>query len=660
MVKGQVILQILEKCNFSKNRQLPYVAVKSRLVSSISLIAAVVLVLAILGALPASAMAKVKFNGNKCYLSHNPESVCVNKQGFLEWAAPGEQQQIVIRFPEMRLSEVGDIAEVGYLLKVDGTERPLAKSSGQHPANKQCGVSQAYNFLIGLFDSNGKKHVEDDGYGQENEIWKGYMGYYAQVFPHLAADSKYLTEDGKVQLPGKVFKRAEPNSTTLFETDSVCSIVPGISGFGAAENRFVPLFIKLKRTGASTVHFSVTIDNINYLRIVEDASNQPQKIDTFSIYFPDQWLHTKLTLAPITAAKSVLEPPLRPTSIKHVDVYREPGRFGGWPAGYSANQWVWGNEIMVAFLRGYYKSNPTSHTVDWSKPSKRSQARSLDGGETWTLEETIETPSKQGWPDPNNGGINFSHPDFAMRVGGRFFISYDRGRKWQGSYKFRGLDLKMTSRHDYMVQGRKDCFYFLSASLPEVNGSNHNDRAFLARTSDGGQSFEFVSWLTDEKSIKVRSVMPSAVRTSASSLVAATRRKIKNPYTRKNFNWIEASVSKNNGASWSYLSKVADTDRGEENGSPPALVRLDDGRLVVAYGYRSYPLGIRAKISSDGGETWSDEIVLRDDGGTWDLGYPRMMQRPDGKLVTIYYYNTRDNPAPHIVATIWDPDTVKR
>jgi len=50
--------------------------------------------------------------------------------------------------------------------------------------------------------------------------------------------------------------------------------------------------------------------------------------------------------------------------------------------------------------------------------------------------------------------------------------------------------------------------------------------------------------------------------------------------------------------------------------------------------------------------------VLRDDGGTWDLGYPRMMQRPDGKLVTIYYHNTRENPGPHIVATIWDPDTI--
>ena len=71
-------------------------------------------------------------------------------------------------------------------------------------------------------------------------------------------------------------------------------------------------------------------------------------------------------------------------------------------------------------------------------------------------------------------------------------------------------------------------------------------------------------------------------------------------------------------------------------------------------------LGIRARISDDDGKTWSDEIVLRDDGNIWDLGYPRMMVRPDGKLVTIYYHNTPEHPGPHIVATIWDPDTVTR
>jgi hypothetical protein len=46
--------------------------------------------------------------------------------------------------------------------------------------------------------------------------------------------------------------------------------------------------------------------------------------------------------------------------------------------------------------------------------------------------------------------------------------------------------------------------------------------------------------------------------------------------------------------------------------------------------------------------------VLRDDGGNWDLGYPRTVQRSDGKLVTVYYFNDARRKERHIAATIWD------
>ena len=44
---------------------------------------------------------------------------------------------------------------------------------------------------------------------------------------------------------------------------------------------------------------------------------------------------------------------------------------------------------------------------------------------------------------------------------------------------------------------------------------------------------------------------------------------------------------------------------------------------------------------------------MRDDGGNWDLGYPRTVELPDGKLVTIYYFNDRSQPERYITATIW-------
>ena len=75
----------------------------------------------------------------------------------------------------------------------------------------------------------------------------------------------------------------------------------------------------------------------------------------------------------------------------------------------------------------------------------------------------------------------------------------------------------------------------------------------------------------------------------------------------------------------------------------------------MTYGYRDAPYGIRAKLSIDEGVTWGEEIVLRDDGGNHDIGYPRTVQRPDGVMVTAYYYNDSPNGERYIAATLWEP-----
>jgi hypothetical protein len=58
---------------------------------------------------------------------------------------------------------------------------------------------------------------------------------------------------------------------------------------------------------------------------------------------------------------------------------------------------------------------------------------------------------------------------------------------------------------------------------------------------------------------------------------------------------------------------------------------------VLSYGSRTAPLGIRAKISRDHGQSWSNEFFLTDDAPNWDLGYPSTAQLADGSLVTVWY-----------------------
>ena len=352
--------------------------------------------------------------------------------------------------------------------------------------------------------------------------------------------------------------------------------------------------------------------------------------------------------------------------VTHVKVYYEKGRFGGWPANYG--MWNWGNEILVGFSRGYYKDlGPTRHHIDREKPEEHWLARSLDGGETWALEypaekgyliaqgDALHGTETPGLPVPEMracpGGIDFTHPDFALTLRmtdidaqspSKFYYSNDRGHTWEGAFLLPNVGVNgIAARTDYIVDGKHECLLFQTAG--KSDGSE--GRPFCMRTIDGGKTWEFLSWIMPEP--EGFGIMQSTVRLSENTLVTTIRRReISN-------RWIAAYISRDNGRSWEFLNDPVDT-LGE--GNPPSLIKLADGRLCLTYGVRMRPFRIAAKLSSDGGQTWSDEIVLRDDGYDRDIGYVRSVQRPDGKVVTTYYINERTTgPERYIAATLWTP-----
>jgi len=340
-------------------------------------------------------------------------------------------------------------------------------------------------------------------------------------------------------------------------------------------------------------------------------------------------------------------------SAKNVVVFQEQGRFGGWPA--NNGMWSWGNEMLVGFSLGYFKNVEKGHAIDRDKPSLLRFARSLDGGETWKVETPtfLSADGKEPEPVESPGGFDFTHADSAVAlrmvsssVGySRFYYTSDRGKNWQGPYKLPSYDRTgIAARTDYIVNGKHDLTAFITAH--KVNGKE--GRVFSARTMDGGKTWKFVSWIGPEPN--GFSIMPSSVRISETRILTTLRRKEGEQH------WIDAWVTDDNGATWRFLNRPA-ASTGGSVGNPPTLIKLKDGRLSLIYGYRAAPFGIRGRLSGDNGLTWSEETVLRNDAGCWDLGYPRSVQRPDGKIVAVYYFNDAPDRERYIAATIWDPGT---
>jgi hypothetical protein len=90
-------------------------------------------------------------------------------------------------------------------------------------------------------------------------------------------------------------------------------------------------------------------------------------------------------------------------------------------------------------------------------------------------------------------------------------------------------------------------------------------------------------------------------------------------------------------------------------GHPLNALRLPDKRVLLTYGYRHKPFGIRARILNAECTNFADtpEIILRDDGVNGDLGYTWPVLLDENRVLVVYYFN-HDNGTRHIAGTIME------
>ena len=149
--------------------------------------------------------------------------------------------------------------------------------------------------------------------------------------------------------------------------------------------------------------------------------------------------------------------------------------------------------------------------------------------------------------------------------------------------------------------------------------------AYALRSPDGGHKWDMIEMADGDRSPSPQGfteIFP--LHLGSSRLFATVRTALATPGF--------AVWSDDGGRTWSEPRETPIVAKH------PIPARLADGTIVCAYQRRfAPPFGVRARFTSDLGQTWSDEVIIRDDIPVSDgLGMPCTVTFSDGTLFTLY------------------------
>jgi hypothetical protein len=331
-------------------------------------------------------------------------------------------------------------------------------------------------------------------------------------------------------------------------------------------------------------------------------------------------------------------------------------------------------ELLVAFRRapdrkalgekGNNHVDPNSYLV---------AMRSRDGGASWSPSpEPLFAHPLGGSQDPcllqlTDGDLiclsylwTFVRPDGIPNLkppvfqnypgsffsGGYFVRSSDGGASWKGPFsplaipqeKFIGPhgDPLPAYNRGAAIQGRDGRLFWAVAANHQV--SPRRTSVHLLTSGDRGQTWAYSAPIAEDAKASFNET--SMYETPKGDLIA---------FLRSEDLGDQACIARS-------------TDGGKTfqpwqpmgfKGHPLHALRLPDNRVLLTYGYRHKPYGIRARVLNAECTDFATapEMVLRDDGGTTDLGYPWSAMIDDNRVIVVYYFN-RENGRRHIAASI--------
>lgn len=204
------------------------------------------------------------------------------------------------------------------------------------------------------------------------------------------------------------------------------------------------------------------------------------------------------------------------------------------------------------------------------------------------------------------------------------------GKKWSGK-----ISVPVNNVHGPVLMNDGSLLWVGRNLNPRYcQESRMGDKVIAAKSVDHGASWEILSEIPVPPGQTAKEFHEvHTVQAADGTLITHIRNHNTKDTNLEVYLW--QSESSDGGLNWTVPHPVT-------YGFPPHLLKLSDGRLLVSYGYRKKPYGNRARISSDHGKTWSEELVISDDGENWDLGYPSSVEMPDGSFITLWYEKRGD------------------
>jgi len=169
----------------------------------------------------------------------------------------------------------------------------------------------------------------------------------------------------------------------------------------------------------------------------------------------------------------------------------------------------------------------------------------------------------------------------------------------------------------------------------------------LLRSLDHGETWTPYSIMAFDLDCKKNFVEANIYRTESGRIIglfrtqsdyqAAKRAGISFEETYLN---LHIAVSDDEGKTFGPLQEIENC----WSSNPFHALRLKSGKVLLTYGYRRAPFGIRARLCNaeltDIAE--AEELILRDDAPVGDLGYPNSIQLDNGDILVTYYISAPD------------------